>query len=218
MLTRAALACVLGGLAAPVAAHAEIKELGQFDHTQRGSCPAKPCQALSRTTGYQVKVGDQRGPMVAPSNGRLVAFTIGFGKPGKKQTAFFSQRLGGKASVRLTVLNPRSKLRSRAVVSSPAFDPTPYFGTTAQFALAASLPIKKGQIAALTTSTWAPVMTLNQPPTSSWRASRNKGTCDDYATQTAQTGPNQLARYFCLYKGVRLAYSATFIPDPVAAT
>jgi len=214
ILTSAAGAAVLGALAVPVAAYAAIEELGEFDATVRGGCPAKPCFAFSRTTGYQAKVGDKRAPMTAPANGRIVAFKVGLGKPGKKQTAFFESRLGGKPSLQITILNAPRKLRSRAVANSEAVNPSRYFGSTAQFALKESVPVKKGQIVALTSTTWAPVLQVNQPATTSWRASRGKGACDDVSTQTAQTTPNQLARYYCLYKNVRLAYSVTFIPDP----
>ena len=57
-----------------------------------------PCLAVSRTTGYQAKVGADRGLMTIPADGRIVAWTIGLGKPGKKQTAFFDSKLGGPAS------------------------------------------------------------------------------------------------------------------------
>lgn len=217
MLSTAVAAGVIGALAAPVAADAAIQELGQFDATIKGSCPSKPCYAFSRTTGYQAKVGDKRAPLEAPADGRIVAFTVALGKPGTKQTAFFREKLGGAPSLQLTILNAPKKLRSRAVAQSTAFDPTPWFGTTAQFALDRSLPVKKGQLVGITSTTWAPILAVNQPNTTSWRASRGKGSCGDVSQQTAQTQPNQLARYYCLYKGVRLAYSATFIPDPPKA-
>ncbi len=216
-LTAAASACALGVLALPAAAGAtaSVTELGQFDSSVKGSCPGKPCYAFSRTTGYQAKVGDKKNPMAAPADGRIVAFTVSFGNPGKKQISYFEKKLGGAASISLAIINPPKKLRARTVASSPAFDPSPYFNSVATFALEKSIPIKKGQIVGLTSTSWAPLMQTGQPVTTSWRASRNKGTCDDVQVQqTAQTQPNQLARYYCLYKSIRLAYSATFIPDP----
>jgi hypothetical protein len=218
ILTSTAGAAVLAALAVPTVAGAALTELGAFDNTVKGGCPAKPCFAFSRTTAYQAKIGDKKAPMIAPADGKIVAFTVGLGKPGKQQTSFFESRLGGKPSLQISILNAPKKLRSRAVASSAPINPSRYFGTTAQFALDKALPIKKGQIVALTTTTWAPVMQVNQPATTSWRASRGKGTCDDIATQTAQTTPNQLARYYCLYKNVRLTYSATFIPNPTPAS
>lgn len=210
-----ALAAVTLGALAPAVHAAPVTEIGGFDETVKGSCPGKPCNVLSRTTGFQAKVGDQRGLMAAPANGRLVAFTVALGKPGKKQTQFFAdQKLGAAASIQLTVLDPDAKLQFRTVAQSGPIDPTPFFGTTATFPLGKTLQIRKGQLVGITTTSWVPLMQLGQPSTSSWRASRDKGSCDDFVSQRSQA-VKQDARFYCLYRGVRLAYSATFIPDPV---
>lgn len=213
-----ALSALTLGALAPAVHAAPVTEIGGFDAAVKGSCPAKPCNVLSRTTGFQAKVGDQRGLMAAPADGRLVAFTVALGKPGKKQTQFFAdQKLGATPSVQLTVLDPGKKLQFRTVAQSGSVDPTPFFGTTATFPLGRTLQIRKGQLVGITTTSWVPLMQLAQPSTSSWRASRDKGTCDDFVTQRSQAA-RQGSRYYCLYRGVRLAYSATFIPDPVKPT
>ena len=113
LLTLAGAACA--ALALPTCASAEIIEIGRVDPAPVPSCPARPCLAVSRTTGYQAKIGATRGVMTIPKDGSLVAWTIGLGKPGKKQTSFFDDKLGGESQAQLTVLNPRRKLRSRAV-------------------------------------------------------------------------------------------------------
>src|SRR3954470_13001403 len=102
-------------LALPASAGAEIVEIGVTQPPSPPSCPAKPCLAVSRTTGYQAKVGATRGLMTVPKAGRIVAWTIALGNPGAQQTAFFNQRLGGEAEAQLTIINPRSKLRSRVM-------------------------------------------------------------------------------------------------------
>jgi hypothetical protein len=201
-------------LALPAFASAEIIEVGKIDPAPVASCPTRPCLAVSRTTGYQAKIGTQRNVMVIPQDGSLVAWSIGLGKPGKKQTTFFNDKLGGEAQAQLTVLNPRSKLRSRAVGQGNPQKLTPYFGTTVQFPLAKSIPVKKGWVIALTVPTWAPALAVGLGADTSWRASRAKGTCEDTSTNTVQTQPNQLAQYYCLYKTARLAYSATLITAP----
>jgi hypothetical protein len=213
----AGLAC--SALALPAVASAEIIEVGKIDPAPVPSCPTRPCLAVSRTTGYQAKIGTQRNVMVIPQDGSLVAWSIGLGKPGKKQTAFFNDKLGGEAQAQLTVLNPRSKLRSRAVGQGDPQKLAPYFGSTVQFPLAKSIPVKKGWVIALTVPTWAPALAVGLGADTSWRASRGKGTCEDTSTNTVQTQSNQLAQYYCLYKTARLAYSATLVttPAPVAA-
>src|SRR5512132_1038830 len=212
-------ACACATLAVPAVASAEIVEVGKIDPPPTPSCPAQPCLAVSRTTGYQAKVGATRGLMTIPNDGRIVAWTIGLGKPGKKQTAFFNTKLGGEAQAQITILNPRRKLRSRAVAQGELQKLTPYFGTTVQFPLLRSIEVKKGWVVALTVPTWAPALAVGLGADTSWRASRGKGTCEDTSTNTVQTQPNQLAQYYCLYKTARLAYSATLVttPAPVAA-
>lgn len=205
-------------LALPAVASADIIEVGKLDPPATPSCPSKPCLALSRTTGYQAKVGATRGLMTIPKNGRIVAWTISLGKPGAKQVSFFNDKLGGESQAQLTILNPRRKLRSRAVAQGEPQKLTPFFGTTVQFALEKSIPVKKGWVVALTVPTWAPALAVGLGADTSWRASRGRGTCEDTSTQTTQTMPNQLAQYFCLYRTARLAYTATLVTDPVPAT
>src|SRR6185312_13181801 len=178
------------------------------------SCPARPCLAVSRTTGYQAKVGTNRGLMTIPKTGRIVAWTIALGDPGKQQTAFFNQRLGGEAEAQITILNPRGHLRSRAVAQGEPRKLGPYFGSTAQFALSRSIRVRKGWVVGLTVPTWAPALAVGLGADTSWRASRGRGKCDDTSLQTAQLQANQLAQYFCLYRTARLTYTATLIVDP----
>ena len=51
----------------------------------------------------------------------------------------------------------------------------PYFGRTSQFPLATSIPVKKGQVIAITVPTWAPALGTGLGGDTSWRASREKG-------------------------------------------
>jgi hypothetical protein len=205
-------------LALPASASAEIIEIGKLDPPATPSCPAKPCLAVSRTTGYQAKVGTTRGLMTIPKDGFIVAWTIALGKPGTKQTTFFNDKLGGEAQAQITILNPRRKLRSRAVAQGEPQKLAPYFGTTVQFPLMKAISVKKGWVVALTVPTWAPALAVGLGADTSWRASRGKGTCEDTSTQTTQTQPNQLAQYYCLYKTARLAYTATLVTAPVPAS
>ena len=208
------------------AAQASTVEIGKIDPGLALSCPSSPvtkkCYALSHVTGYQAKVGTKRGLMSVPSDGRIVAFTVALGKPGPKQAAFFTDgdsKIGapalGEPEIQLTILDPKRKLRSRVVAQSQPFLLRRYFGQTITIALGRSLQVKKGQIVAITTKTWAPVFAIDLPTDTSWRASREKGSCSDFSQQVAQTEPAQLAQYYCLYRGVRLGYSATLITAPI---
>jgi hypothetical protein len=210
-----ALAAFCGlALAVPTLASAQIVEIGKIDPAAKPGCPAKPCFAVSRTTGYQAKVGTTRGLMTVPKDGRIVAWSIALGKPGKKQIDFFNSKLGGESQAQLTILDPKRKLRSRAVAQGEPVKLAQYFGTTPQIPLIKSIPVKKGQVVALTVTTWAPALATGLGSDTSWRASREKGQCDDTQGQTAQTQANQLAQYFCLYRTARLTYGATMIATP----
>lgn len=200
----------------PAVAPAQIVELGQLPEGVSGSCPDN-CQAVSRTTGYQAKVGPDRTLYQAPANGRIVAWTIALGNPGPKQTAFFAQRLGGESQATVVVLEARPKLVRRVVAKGAIEKLNGYFGQRVQFPLARSLPIRKGQYVGLTVPSWAPVLQLGLGADTSWRASRTSRSCGDptiTSQQTALIGRRGSAEFGCLYKTTRVTYSATFIPNP----
>ena len=209
-----ALAAAGAALALPPAASAQIIEIGDLGNDVTPSCPSSPCLAVNRTTGYQAKVGPRRGLMKVPRDGRIVAWTVRLAKPGPRQIAFFNQQQGGAASAQITILRTGTKLRARAVAQGELQQLEPYFGTTVQFALERSIPVKKDYVIALTVPTWAPALAVGLGNDTSWRASRSRGSCDDNRSQTAQTEVNQLAQYYCLYRTARLTYSATLVTDP----
>jgi len=209
LLTAAATLAVAVGAAAP--ASAKIIEVGRTDAAP--ACPATPCLAVSRTTGYQIKVADERGDFTVPRDGMLVAWSITLGTPTKKQINFFNKGLGGTASAGITLLRQGKHVFSRVMATGPIEQLQPYFGQTVQFPLATAIPVKKGWVLGLTVPTWAPALTPLMTDHSAWRASRPAKKCSDTATQTAQTQRLDLAQYNCLYKA-RLAYSATLITNP----
>ncbi len=209
------LLTALGAAASPAAA--KIVEVGQSGQPPVPSCPAKPCFAVSRTTGYQAKAGADRGLYTVPEDGRIVAWSITLSKPGEKQTEFFREQFGGAASAAITILRPGRKLYSRTVATGPVQRLEPYFGETVQFPLERSLAVKKGYIVALTVPTWAPALAVGFGNDHSWRAaSRSKGSCADLETQVPQVRANTIARYRCLFRTARLAYTATLITTPPA--
>lgn len=213
-----ALTAAVSAVAVPTLAGAAISEIGPVEGEAAmpdPSCPSKPCIAISRTTGYQVKVGDTRETHVVKEDGRLVAWTIKLSNPDKDQIAFFDKNLGGEASAQITVFRPGNKLYARILEQGDEQKLQRYFGQTVQFALEKSIPVKKGNVIGLSVPTWAPALANLQPGTTSWRGSRNKGTCDDFVTQTAQnTKTNNITRFFCLYRTARITYSATIVPNP----
>ena len=152
------------------------------------TCPANPCLAISRTTGFQAKVVDSRAVYVIPADGKIVAWTIRLGAPNKRQTKFFQDNFGAP-SAGITVLRRGERLYGRVVTRSPIYPLADYFGQTVQFPLDRALTVKKGNWIALTVPTWAPALSTLTDDGSSWRASRALNGCDNTDVQTAQCSP-----------------------------
>jgi hypothetical protein len=210
----------LGGLAAALAlapsALATTTEIGPTGDKAIGtpSCPTN-CIAVTRTTGYQQSVAGANGSFRIPRDGRIVAWTVSLGTPGKKQISFFDDNYGGEAQAGLAVLHLGTKRRARTVALSPIVKLTPYFGKTAQFPLEQTIAVKKDDVVALTVPTWAPALAVGLGADSAWRASRTDK-CTDQATTQLQTAQalDQLTQYNCKYATARLTYSATLISTP----
>lgn len=198
----------------PAGAQARIVEMGRTAAEPTPSCPGKPCLAVSRTTGYQAKVGAERDLFKVPADGKIVAWTIRLGDPDKRQIAFFDKNYGGEAAAGITVIRPGRRLYARVTGASPVEKLQPYFGESVQFPLGRSLTVKKGYIVALTVPSWAPALAIGYGNDHSWRASRSKTSCTNTETQTAQTTPGAITRFSCLYRTARLTYSVTLITDP----
>jgi hypothetical protein len=222
MRRRISLATVLASalaLAIPAAAPATLTEVGVIGTTTPAtvpSCPASPCLAVSRTTGFQVKVGSVRNPLSAPREGRVVAWTITLAKPSSAQVKYFNQNEGGAAEAGIAVLEPQPKpqLTYKLVAESPLEKLQSYFGKTAQFPLESTILVKKGDVVALSVPTWAPALALGFGNDTSWRASRSKSECTSTSTQTDDTQMGGAVQYYCLYQTARLTYSATLISTP----
>jgi len=203
----------------PAGSLATLAEVGVIPATTPPSvpsCPTPSCLAVSRTTGFQVKVESSNNLDYMPRAGSVVAWTISLGKPTATQIKFFNANEGGPASAGIAILRAQKgpKLTYQLVAQSPVVPLEKYFGKTAQFPLATTIPVKKGDIVALTVPSWAPALALGFGKATSWRASRAKGKCTTTGTQTAHTTIGSSVQYFCLYQTARLTYSATLISTP----
>jgi hypothetical protein len=209
----------LVALAIPAAAPAKLSEIGEIGATTPAtvaSCPGSPCLAVSRTTGFQVKVGTVRNPMGVPRDGSVVGWTITLGKPTATQVKFFNTNEGGEPEAGIAVLRPQKSpnLTYKLIASGPLVKLKPYYGKTVQFPLETTIKVKKGDEIALSVPTWAPALALGFGNDTSWRASRQKKQCTSTSSQTAQTQVASNVQYFCLYQTARLTYSATEISTP----
>jgi len=215
----AILAILALALALPAVAPATLAEVGVIPPTTSPetvpSCPASPCLAVSRTTGFQLKVAKNTTLMTVPRSGSIVAWTIMLGKPNATQIKFFNANEGGAAEAGIAILRAQKpKLTWKLIASSPTVKLQPYFGKTAQFPLERTIAVKKGDVVAMTVPTWAPALALGFGKDTSWRASRARRQCASTSAQSTHTSVGSSVQYFCLYQTARLTYSATLISTP----
>lgn len=218
---RRSLAPALGLLAlvfvAPVA-HGRVIEIGETVDRPAASCPADPCQAVTRTSGFQVTAGAEgkRGLFRAPRDGRVVAFTIRLGSPSQQQIDFFNGNFGGAAQARLSILKPPERGNVYQLTGqSEVFQLARFFGRETQFPLLRSLTVREGYLVALTTRTWIPAIALGLDRGDAWRSSRPVSDCDAQPPpQSAQERLGASRDYRCLYRGARLTYRATMVTIP----
>ena len=169
----------------------------------------------SAAATIQAKIGDTKNPMVSPVEGRLVAFTLVLAKPDDNQINFFNTNLGGAPQARISVLRLGSDRKTyRLSGQGELWDLTPYLGMTAEFPLATTLVVHKGDLLALTVPTWAPTLAVGQDRKDGWRASRAATGCDDTKAQTALQTLKGTAVFPCLYRTARLTYTAKVISTP----
>jgi hypothetical protein len=220
---RSTFTAILGGvallLALPALSGATLTEVGVIGATTPAtvpSCPGNPCLAVSRTTGFQVKVGSAKNLLSAPRAGTVVAWTISLAKPNATQIKYFDANEGGEAEAGIAVLRPQRKpnLTYKLIAQGPLVKLQQYFGKTAEFPLESTLKVRKGDVVALTVPTWAPALALGFTNATSWRASRPRTSCSNTSTQTAHTRIGGNVQYYCLYRTARLTYSATLISTP----
>jgi hypothetical protein len=215
---RVALTLPLVALAIPAAAYAAVTTLSNPpDSRATPSCPgttAIPCTVVSRTTAMQVKVGDTSRPFTVTAAGRIVGWELTLSSPTAAQIKYFDANEGGTAQAAIAVIRQVKALDYRLEAESPIVHVQPYFGKTADFALAHSIAVRPGDVIALTVPTWVPALELGAGRKAAWRASRSKAQCTSVTVNTAQTDPGSVLQYYCIYRTALVAYSAIEISTP----
>jgi hypothetical protein len=194
----------------------------------QGVPPAQCTIILTRATALETIRDNTAYPSTVKQAGRIVGFTVGLSSLSTNPTTaqndikFLDKTYGGDAQVQMTVLKlvgPKNLRNWQVVESSPLVDVQPYLGQVVQFPLATSLPVSRGETIALTTPTWAPVLSIDLSATHfAYRQSRSRNCNNPPATSQAQVTVGQSTRYVCDYPGTRVEYSATEITNPVPTT
>jgi hypothetical protein len=230
--SRMAAAVAVGLLAAlaPASASAAVIELGATtSKLVAPTCPAgvKPSDCkivLTQSTALETLRDGGAYPSTVKKAGMIVAFTIGLSKLDNNRTAarkdiqFLDTTFGGTTRAGITVLRakgPKSARTWTVTAQGPIIHLQPYLGQVVQFPLPAPLPVKPGDVVALSVPTWAPVLTFALAPTKfAYRQSRSANCVNPAATEQAQLTIGATAAYGCNYPGTRVEYTATEITNP----
>jgi hypothetical protein len=216
----------------PAAAAATITELGATTSPlvapacPKGVAPSQCTIILTRATALETIRDDVAYPSTVKQAGRLVAFTVGLSSLSTNATTasndvkFLDKTYGGDAQVELTVLKRVGKKTAwtwQVVASGPLVDVQTFLGQVAQFPLTTSIPVVRGEVIALTTPTWAPVLSIDLSTHNfAYRQSRTSNCTNPPSTSEAQVTVGVSAKYTCDYPGTRVEYSATEVTNPVA--
>jgi hypothetical protein len=208
--------------AAGPAAAQDAEPIGKTKEKPKPSCPKDPCQAIGSVTGFQVSAGGEKALTTAPKSGHLVAWSVDLSKPKSSQRKFFGkfykdEQLGMVPAARIAVLQAEGKAATFTLkAQSPVVDLSDELGSKPIFTLADPIPIKKGDIVALTVPTWIPNFAVDLPEGNAWRASREQGKCenpDDIKTGKPQQKVGKERTYGCLYRQARVLYKGFYVPS-----
>ena len=224
---RAALAAAtLGAVVFPALALAQVVELGDQTPTKlvAPTCPStvKPAACtiiLTRDTALATIRDGVSYPTEVHKAGRIVAFSVGLSNLStststrKKDINYLNQTYGGDAQVELTVLKRAGRRGQRwtVVANSGIWHVVQYLGSVAQIPLLNSIEVVPGETIALTTPTWAPVLSINQTSSKfAYRQARgSKPVCNNPSSSNQAQKVGQTSNYPCKYGGTRIEYAAT---------
>lgn len=175
---------------------------------------------LTRVTALETIRDGVDYPTKVTQPGTITAFTVGLSALSSNKSTqktyvhYLDGAYGGTSRVALTVLAPgggkKTQYRWKVVAESPIFHVEPYLGSVVRLPLATSLPVSPGDVVALTTPTWAPVLSIDLSAKDfAYRQSRGYNCNNPPSTSQAQLTLGELSSYGCDYPGTRVEYSAT---------
>jgi hypothetical protein len=201
----------------------EGTKLGSTEKTPEPSCPKDPCQAIGSVTGFQINAAKEKNLFTAPQDGQIVAWRVDLSRPKPSQQKFFGkfykeEGLGTAPTARIAVLKPTEQKAAPTYTlqaQSPVVNLSEDLGKKPKYTLEEPLPISKGEIVALTVPTWIPNFAVDLSRKNSWRASRERGRCenaDDIKDGSPQIKVGSERVYACTYREARVLYWAYFVP------
>jgi hypothetical protein len=199
----------------------DAEPIGNTEDTPKPSCPKDPCQAIGSVTGFQVSAKGGKALMEVPEDGELVSWSARLSKPKASQREFFGKfykdkKLGTDPTARIAVLKPPKEGNEYTLkAQGPVEELNDDLGTKPAFSLDEPIPVKEGDVIALTVPTWIPNFAVDLSSRNVWRASREKGACED--SNDIKKGRPHLKvgtdrAYACTYRQARILYTARYTP------
>src|SRR5437588_6746624 len=175
---------------------------------------------LTRVTALETIRDGVIYPTKVSQAGAITAFTVGLSQLSSSKSTqntyvhYLDSAYGGTARVALTVLAPgggkKTQWRWKVVAQSPIYHVEPYLGSVVRIPLDTSLRVVPGDVVALTTPTWAPVLSIDLDAKKfAYRQSRQWNCNNPPSSSQARLTLGQITSYGCDYPGTRLEYSAT---------
>lgn len=235
-------AAVVAAASLPAAASAAEVKIGvTTSPLVSPTCPANAqgnsCTILlTQATAYETLRDGIANPDTVRQSGVISSFTLGLAGTNLITPTVYSfktSQYGGPPEAQLTALVPvgtATDPRFRVAAQTAVVKLRSELGKVAEFPLLTPLPVVRGEIIALTSPTWAPVLSIEQSSTKfAYAQSRIKGwstaagkrvsSCNTIpATNLAQIVVGQLSGYSCVYPGTRIEYSALEITTPTGYT
>jgi hypothetical protein len=233
LLLAVGAAAALGAVILPALALAQVLELGDQPKSPlvAPTCPANvqpsACTIiLTRDTALATIRDGVSYPTMVHKAGRIVAFSVGLSNLSsntstrKKDINFLNQTYGGDAQVQISVLKrmTRKGQRWRVMAQSGVQHVVQYLGSVVQIPLLDSIKVTPGETIGLTTPTWAPVLSIQQPTGNAYRQARGaKPNCGRPSTSQQAQKVGHTSDYPCKYAGTRIEYAATEVTYPRAS-
>jgi hypothetical protein len=223
--------CAAVLLASAVAAAQDLELGTTSSRLIAPACPkgvsASNCKIiLTRATALETLRDGVAYPTTVKTAGRIVAFTVGLSRlsssaaTAKQDIHYLDTTYGGTTRVAIAVLKPvgpKSQRRWQVVAESPLVHVQPWLGQVVRFPLAKSLAVAPGDTVALTTPTWAPVLSIDLSSKKfAYRQSRTTD-CGPPPTSDMAQSVGQSTQYLCDYPGTRVEYSATEVTAAAAS-
>lgn len=183
---------------------------------------------LTRVTALETLRDGVSYPTRITQPGQITDFTVGLSALSSNKStqssyiSYLNSTYGGATQVGITVLKPPKGKKSAnhwvVVGQSRIYHVQPYLGSVVQIPLANPVAVKPGDVIALTTPTWAPVLTIDvNSKQFAYRQSRIFNCSNPPRASQAQMTWGENTNYNCNYPGTRLEYSATEDLYPLGA-